>query len=1001
MPNTPFIEIVVNNQVVDISSMDDLGLKINYTLEEPENFESKQGSDAIDLTLPATKNNDKIFNTYHNPNVEDLGPVGESLSTTLIAGGLGYLVGDICSILGGTTFATLRVDTIGGAGEILTYTILTTGAGYPVGLVQPLSGGTGTGATMRVDGLVMVDGFRSLMTASINVNGTVPILKGVAQMTSASRSDKPEAYILDVQGGNGEWITNMQNLTLWDCLSTTPHTFDVATVEASWNPSSSGGYDSDEDHDYVYAPVRYRQPFGVNDDTVNIYALRPSISIYWMIIRAFRQFGFTVNSNFLNSQYFRRMVLPWTWGSFYDINNQITDGMKFKAYGTAIDATTLPSSPTAGFFFTGSTPGTAPWTMFDATLGSGSTYIKTTLGLSDQYFQMPNVNPPNGYDNFNLYSFDESTGTMQYDFNPPAELAPFIGNNVSINFALSLYVGILDSTGGTTDLQLEINKNGSLVSSNSILPGGAPIGPFASYPISSVTLPDMKISITPTVYNFTVPNIDAGDTITFNLKAVTTAIGSSIQIMQAGWLDTSPSNTAASDWQYNPTTQQWANIANNTPSPRWQAMYSTFEMTGLQIQLGNQVHFQWYDAFRNYNFLGMLGGLVESFDWEIQTDNINKVVTIEPFSDTTLPDYDTNGDYLGDINLTGYFDATRILDWTNKRDVSNAEYMELFRNYEQQLDFSFKQDGSDGGQNIFAARYKGLNVSKVVKGRINNAGRIDNGLVAAIPAAARYMLPNRFIQGNRQKNNRFFSATMHYRHSIWKALDGATWPAPQLIAIIPENINDSSASAVTQVFEPKIVFWAGLKDPAAFGGWRWVGDPASPYTDGGVPSAIDFPLPFMFAVNYNDTPVIAGGGNKDPILSFSDQLVSDNTGAPVVADGLMKKYFLRRLAIMRNGQLYNPNMRLNLNDVCNFTHQECIKVDNAIYALIGIEGYEPINDSSCKCTMWKVVRPQAIDLANCYPSETSITTNPTILSNPYDLKYNQLLLFITDIPQVT
>jgi len=1007
MPNTPFVEIVINNQKVDIASLDTLGLKINYSLAEPENFESKQGSDAIGLTLPATRNNDQIFNTYHNPAVEDLsGTPTAYLAITLVAPGTGYTVGDILDVSGGTSIAQIQVTAVDGSGGITSFIILTYGAGYTIGDVCLLGGGTGTFGSVLITAIGgMGSSFRNLMQASINVNGTVPVLRGLAQLTSASRSDKPEEYNLDIQGGNGEWITNMQNTTLWDCLCTTPHTFDVATVELSWAPMDMGGYDSDEDHDYVYAPVRYRQPFGVDDNSVDIYMLRPSISIYWMIIRAFRQFGFTIQSEFLNSQYFRRMVLPWVWGSFYDINSQITDGLKFKSYGL-LPTGSLPGSPTAGIFYTGNAPITgAPVTTFSSLLVTGTMYvISGVVGGETQTWEMPNIAPPDGYDNFGLYSFNSGTGEMQYDFNPPAILAPFIGSNVTLNFTLSLYVAIKTAAGSGCDCQIESYINGVLSSSLSILPGGAAIGASSDYPCPGIgaAYPFLTINCTPTVFTFPVTGVDPGDTLTFKLKLIGTgATASTAIVMQAGYLDARPSMLGANDWQKDFTTGKMVNIANNTTTPDWQETYSTFEMTGLQIVLGGQVNFQWYDAFRNYTFLSMFKGLVEMFDLEVQTNSINRVVAIEPFAGVTLPDYDPNGEYTGDIDIPGYFDITKVLDWTNKRDVSKAEYTENFRNYEKQIDFSFKQDGSDGGQNIFTARYKGLNMSKVVKGRIQEkSGRIDNGLVAAVPAASRYMLTDRFLQGNRQKSNGFFSATMHYKHTIWKAIGGASWPAPQLICIIPENINDSSASAVTQTFEPKIAFYSGLKDPAGFGGWRWIGDPSSPYTDGGSPSAIAFYLPFMFSVNYNDTAIVAGGGNKDPILSYSDQYVFDNTGAPVVAEGLMKKYFLRRLAIMRNGQLYNTNMRLNLNDICNFEHREILKVDNSMYALINIDGYEPLNDDSCKCTMWKYVSATDVDIANCYPSNDSITTNPTILTNPYDLKYAQLLLFMTDIPQV-
>lgn len=991
MPQTPYLEVKLNNQSADIGNIDDAAenLSINYLLEEPENWQSIQAAETLDLEFPASKNNDKIFNTFWNPQIEDNGPSASGVGTLAITvPGTGYLVGDYFTINIIGTPALGQVTSIGGGGSVTGYVIISPGSGYyPTAIVHTVHvlPSVGLGLTFLVVSVVGSGGsFRELMDVVVSVNGTIPIMAGKYLLSESAKTDKPEYYKGSIYSGNGDWLIDMENLTLWDCVSKVTHVFSVANVEYSWLH-----FMDDEDHDYVYAPVRYRQPFGLNDDKVNIYALRPSISIYWLIIRAFRQFGYTVSSQFINTlSYFMRLVLPWTWGDFYDINSQITDGIAFKAYGTIVDASLLPAvAPIGGVFYTGAVPGTAPSTEWGSTLVAGTVYVfegPIPGGGGTNFFQMPNTAVPEGFDNFVLYSFDNVTGTMQYFFNPPLSILPYVGTNVTINFSLSLYIGITTGGGSTCDAQLEIHNGVTLVSSNSILPGGVPVGAGSVYPSAGAMggYPRTAIVTTPTVYNFSVNNVNPADTLKFRIKLVQTGgVAATVLIMQAGWLDANPTNLGANDWQYDPTTQKWANLHNNTTNAHWQAMYSTFQMIGLQIVLGGNVNFQQYDAFRNYKFLDMLGGLGELFNWEIQTDPINKVVTIEPMFGTVLPDTSV---------INGYFSRTKILDWTEQRDISTNKpsRMMLFNSIERQIDFSMKQDGSDGGQNIFTARYKSIYLNNVIKPRLNNTS-IENGIIAAIPGASRYMLPNRFAKGNKQINNRFFSATMHYNHSKWANIDVGTYGptiAPQLIAIIPENINDSSASAVTQTFEPKIAFYKGLCGPATDGGWYWEGDPAAPYTP---PTAIHFSLPKMFAVNYS--------GNQpelDPILVYADQNIN---GAKV--SGLMSRYYLQRMAILRNGQLYMPFMRLNLNDICNFMHRECIKLDASLYALIGINGYKPLKDDSCECTMWRIVNPEAVDIANSFPSESSILTNPLILSQ-YDLKYAQLILFQTDIPQI-
>ena len=327
-------------------------------------------------------------------------------------------------------------------------------------------------------------------------------------------------------------------------------------------------------------------------------------------------------------------------------------------------------------------------------------------------------------------------------------------------------------------------------------------------------------------------------------------------------------------------------------------------------------------------------------------------------------------------------------------------------------------DGSDGGQNIYAARYKAIYLNNKLINPVNNTNT-ENGITSAIPGASRYMFPERFKKGARQLTNNFFSATLHYKHTKWNNINqllGGTPFTPQLIVIIPENINDSSASAITQTFEPKIAFYSGQQPQGAVGGWRWQGDPIGRGYDAagiGIPTyndpsdvivnaagtqplsvsrSIGFELPYMFSVDYTGW-VGTAPGTLAPVLSYSDQLING-----VVKAGLMKTFFLKRLAKIRNGRQYVTYMRLGLGDVIDWEHRNSIIIDGAIYHLIVVTDYNPVSDDSASCTFWMAANPDATDVANCYPSPTSILTNPSSLPQ-FDLKYAPLLLFQTDLPQ--
>lgn len=910
MPQTPYLEIAIDGQDVEISQREDVGLTISYSLEDPDNFEQKQGSMALGITVPATPANSKIFNAFEQPGVEDM---------------------------------------------------------------------TGT------------DFYKNPRPCSIIVAG-IEIMRGKSMLESASHTRLPEKYTFSCYGNTGDWVIDMRDLTLWDCLSTTPHTFDVATIEASWQDAGAGGFDSDEAHDYVYAPVRYRQPFGENDDTVNIYHLRPSISIYWMIIRAFRIFGYKIESQFLNTAgYFRRMVLPWCHGTFFDLNSKLIEATSFKAAGpvghNAPVGFPAPIGLTEWIFFSGVAESSHPaldidntgWQPWNNGVGVGHTdapslasgYIKTlvehdSLGnVFYQNFRLTNTAPPAGFDNFNLYSFDDSIGEMKYTFTPPSAIAILLSGPTTINFTMKLICKTFCSLGATyTRVKIEYTVNG---------------GPPTLEEITELTCGagDIKGSLLyPTAHNFSISGISIGDVIRFRLYYECDDIeDDNIILLSSCYVNVNPTATGGSPWQYNPITQKWANLSYPVSTTQWQDTFSSLEMTGLEIELGGSVNFQLFDKFRSYKFLDLLRGNVDMFNLSIQTDPINKVVTIEPTHDYILPD--------GTV-MPGYFVPER-LDWSSKQDISKENVMDLFTGSERQFDLSFKGDGSDGGQNIYAARYKAIYLNNKIINPVNNTNP-ENGIISAIPGASRYMFPQRFQKGSRSMVNRFFSATMHYNHEPWKGLLDRSYPAPQLITIFPENINDSSASAVTQTFEPKIAFYKGYVgiDPAVYGNWRWVGDPNAPY---GASASISFNLPLMFSVFYGYL------GQNEPVLSYCDQMINGNVTA-----GLMKTYFLKRFATMRNGKLYKPWMSLNLGDVINWEHRNTIIINGSLYHLINIDGYKPLTDDSAQCTFWKVTNPEQADIDNSFPSAASLG-GATILAQ-YDLKYNQLLLFNSDLPQV-
>lgn len=877
-----YLGINIDDQPLELPERGNVGLSVSYILEDADQFQQKSGSPAFGINVPATPANDRIFNTYHNPGVEDM---------------------------------------------------------------------SGT------------DAYTNPRKCEIIVGG-ITILKGKSLLLDASHTRIAAGYNINAYGQNGDWVIDMKDLSLWDCVNPNTHVFNVATVETSW-----GAFMIDEFHDYVYAPVRYRQPFGDDDDAVNIYHLRPSISRYWLIMRAFRQFGYTVESQFLNTSYYKGMTMPWTWGDFYDLNNQLIESFRFKAVG---QSRALPAHGTVTsteiYSGTGGDVDCMKWKQVGVTSGYVMSRFDGITGYNN--FRINNVNPPLGFDNFHLYNFDDTTGEMNWVYRPPTELLSILGSNIAVNFTMNLIAHNTTPGGSSSRLWIEVTH---------IFSSGAPTTvALLNYDGLDLTGGGTLGSLfTSTPFSFTVNGVNAGDSLIFRLKFDMSGAGV-LDIRSSGYFNSNPSATGANNWQYDGVTQKWGYILDHV-NEVWQQIFSSLEMTGLQLTLGGNVNLQNYDKFREYRFMDFLGGEIDNFNLSIQTDPINKVVTIEPTHDYLLP---------GPTSMPGYFKPERI-DWTDKQDLAQPNTMNLYSDCERQFDFQFKPDGSDGMQTIYSARYRGIYLANKIANsfnRLNNTNN-DNGIKAGVPGASRYVFPERFRKGSRQLTNRFFSATMHYNHGAWKDITGV---APQLIAIIPENINDSSASAVSAIFEPKIAFYKGYVSNALYGGWRWIGDPNAgglgipTYTDG--TGALGFDLPFMFAVNYGHL------GGTDPVLSYCRQMIN---GGPSL--GLMEAFFLPRLAIMRHGRQYKPWIRLNSGDMTDWEHRNTIIIGNNLYHLIGVDRWNPLSDNPSQCTMWKVAHIEQVDYDNSYPSNTALSGS--IALTQFDIRYAPLLIYATDLPQ--
>lgn len=215
--------------------------------------------------------------------------------------------------------------------------------------------------------------FKNAGTGCIEVN-SVELLRGKSFLKSGKHTNMPVSYSYDFYGDNKDWAIELKDTTLYELLSHINFDFTKSNIVLSWLFDGTN-----EALPYVFAPVRYRNTMGDNDDDMSPDYMRPSISKYWLIYWAFKSIGYRINSTFLDSQYFRRQVMPWTWGSF------------LYSDGTRLDTLDFLAKSTAQFSFFGNYSG-----LVDLDVSNDST--------------------DGGFDNSNSYSYNSSTKTMKWTY---------------------------------------------------------------------------------------------------------------------------------------------------------------------------------------------------------------------------------------------------------------------------------------------------------------------------------------------------------------------------------------------------------------------------------------------------------------------------------------------------------------------------------------------------------------------------------------------------------
>ena len=596
MPKTDFVHIKIGDREIDLYGSD-IDLSINYQLEDRDNFQVKTSAEARDVSVPATLSNDKAFNTFHNPGIEDF--------------------------------------------------------------------------TKDAD-------FTTFKNATIEVAG-VEILKGKALLTKATHKDVPISYNFNFYGDNADWIIDLSNSTLYDFVKTISLNYTKSVIEQSW---SFDGRDLSKP--YVFAPVRYMLPFDNiafdPTDTVakklahyitNPTYLCPSLSIYYILFQAFKSIGYTIKSTFLNTDYFRRLVMPWTFGPFPYSNGTKQDIHKFVA------ASKYPNS--------------------------GNNNNITTIN----YFDFSNQKNNNGHryiDYVDLKVTADGSVTGTYDNNFTANgVKDFTYNTVGKNEMMFTY-NAPDFGIQTVNLSVELYYElGTRDNSEAILEV-----------VWYIKRQNQSWDFNNELKRERVDRSQAPYLSTFS--GWTNAIGTKEMFLEA---DINKGDSICC--------RVWLNYYNGKgDNVKVKLGVNAFRFNFFKTPLTTgTVNFDDYTFFKQYKFTDFLKGIIDCFNLSIKPDTASKVLIIEPTHDYKL----SSGNYPGYFN-NDFIDWNNKQDLSKTSELSlfngtNREY--VFKMKEDSGDgcykvvsdriqsaYQYKQDLISTSQNTWAITKSLLGAGKYV-----------------------------------------------------------------------------------------------------------------------------------------------------------------------------------------------------------------------------------------------------------------------------------------------
>jgi hypothetical protein len=316
--------------------------------------------------------------------------------------------------------------------------------------------------------------------------------------------------------------------------------------------------------------------------------------------------------------------------------------------------------------------------------------------------------------------------------------------------------------------------------------------------------------------------------------------------------------------------------------------------------------------------LDLVRGLVQMFNLYFFTDENTKTVYCEPYAN--------------------FFDATTFDNWDGKQDISQKSKLSKPTNKARFIELLYGTSDD--------ALHNGLNDSNYA-GVTNNWGFTKKHFNCRFDYGQQYEnkveeSQNEFFNGCMMLALNFGSQAGNFTNNpvpvLWDSItDPITAPSP-LNPYLP--VSQSDNDLMSGAMAPRICYYKGMTGTLHGEDWKFEGD------------AVRQQYPYAYFTDYRKKD----GGTYN--LNYSDQYLVDTT----FQQGLVRKYYLERLAALKRGSFLDTPAIITLSDIQRLDFRRLKTMEGVLWQLLEVSNFVTLEEKATLIKLLKATIPDQDDI---------------------------------------